>query len=202
MRHHLRPRRALFDPARCGDLPIPLSQLSHLRTTVVETADGKRERVRDTWTQKESNSPLNKEWTGFTIFRLLTSAVHEANTGGWQNPETMSRKDKKALEKELPWSAIPEDQKELYRQALVKEWTTWQKYQAVEVLDLECSRFVEQNIDPARILAGRVCYRDKHAATPWLGIKAKARIVCRGDADPDLLELRRDAPTLTRLGLC
>ena len=68
-------------------------------------------------------------------------------------------------------------------------------------MDPACSRHVEENIDPARILAARVCYRDKHAATPWLEIKPKARIVCRGDADPDLLELRRDAPTLTRLGL-
>ena len=32
-------------------------------------------------------------------------------------------------------------------------------------------------------------------------IKYKARIVCRGDMDPGLLSLRRDAPTLARLSL-
>ena len=32
-------------------------------------------------------------------------------------------------------------------------------------------------------------------------MKPKARLVCRGDRDPDLLELCRDAPTLTRAGL-
>ena len=83
----------------------------------------------------------------------------------------------------------------------MKEWNTWLKYEAVLILNPECSRQVELMVDASRILAARVCYRDKHAATPWLEIKPKARIVCRGDNDPDLLELRRDAPTLTRLGL-
>ena len=201
VRHHLRPRRALYDPVRAQDLPVRLDQLSSRRMTVMREKSKQEKVRRDTWASPNSNTPMTAPWTGATVFKLLgPREVHQAQTE-WQNPQTMSRKDKKALEKELPWSAIPEEQRDLYRQALVKEWTTWQKYQAVEVLDPACSRHVEENIDPARILAARVCYRDKHAATPWLEIKPKARIVCRGDADPDLLELRRDAPTLTRLGL-
>eukprot|EP00913_Durusdinium_trenchii_P020900 g19638.t1 len=113
----------------------------------------------------------------------------------------LTRKERKALEKELPWTSIPEEQKPLFREALVREWTTWLRYKAVEVLDLACSKHVESHFDPARILASRVCYRDKRAATPWLEVKPKARLVCRGDQDPDLLELRRDAPTMTRLSL-
>ena len=35
---------------------------------------------------------------------------------------------------------------------------------------------------------------------PWKGTKAKPRIVAHGDKDPHLTSLRRDAPTLTRLG--
>ena len=138
---------------------------------------------------------------GHTVFRfddcheVLTSSARMAE------PSDYVRKVKKALEKELPWSAVPEEHREIYKQAPDKEWTTWLKYEAVKVLDPECSRYVEQNTDPSRILAARVCYRDKNAVTPWLEVKPKARIVCRGDSDPDLLELRRDAPTLTRLGL-
>ena len=48
---------------------------------------------------------------------------------------------------------------------------------------------------------GRVCYRNKNAAYPWLPVKHKARIVCRGDRDPDITVLRRDAQTMTRLSL-
>ena len=112
-----------------------------------------------------------------------------------------TRKEMKALEKELPWEAIPEEQRPGYEAALQKEWDTWKKYQAVEPLDLEASAWVEQNVDPARILPTRVCYRNKNAAYPWLPVKEKARLVCRGDKDPDILSLRRDAPTLTRLSL-
>ena len=51
-----------------------------------------------------------------------------------------------------------------------------------------------------RFLASRVCYRNKNASKPWLDLQAKVRIVARGDRDPDLLSLRRDAPTMTRAG--
>lgn len=113
----------------------------------------------------------------------------------------MTRKDQKALEREVPWHMIPEDQKDGYREALVKEWQTWCEYDATSPLDLEASAFLAENVDPSRILSTRVCYRNKNAAFPWMPIKYEARIVCRGDQDPDLLTLRRDAPTLARLSL-
>ena len=77
------------------------------------------------------------------------------------------------------------------------------KYGAVLVLDEEASNYVSvrQHVDSKRILSTRVCYRNKNAAFPWMEIKYKARLVCRGDRDPDLLTLRIDAPTMTRLGL-
>lgn len=96
---------------------------------------------------------------------------------------------------------IPDEQRAGYADALAKEWQTWCKYQAVAVLDTEASAHVLAHVSPERILATRVCYRNKKAAFPWMPIKYKARIVCRGDRDPDLLTLRRDAPTLARLSL-
>ena len=144
---------------------------------------------------------MNQPWTGTTIFKLtLKNKDFEAHTV-LEVDKQLTRKERKALEKELPWTSIPEEQKPLFREALVREWTTWLRYKAVEALDLACSKHVESHFDPARILASRVCYRDKRAATPWLEVKPKARLVCRGDQDPDLLELRRDAPTMTRLSL-
>ena len=113
----------------------------------------------------------------------------------------ISRKDQKALVREIPYDQIPPDQKEDYAAALAAEWGTWTRYEAVRVLSEEASWYAERHFGKERILASRVCYRNKNAAYPWMELKAKARIVCRGDRDPDLLSLRRDAPTMTRLGL-
>jgi hypothetical protein len=113
----------------------------------------------------------------------------------------ITRKDQKALEREIPFHMIPDDQREGYADALAKEWQTWCKYEAVSVLDLEASEHVMANVDPSRILATRVCYRNKNVAFPWMPIKYKARIVYCGDQDTDLLTLRRDAPALARLSL-
>ena len=122
----------------------------------------------------------------------------------WTTGQTrtwVTRKDQKALEKEIPRHLIPEEQQHLYEEARRKEWDTWKKFEAVKPLDQQASQWVEQNVDRGRILSTRFCYRNKNAAYPWLEVRAKARLVCRGDQDPDLLTLRRDAPTLTRIGL-
>ena len=126
--------------------------------------------------------------------RDVLAALTERGT--WQ-----TRKDMKALETEIPYSMIEEQDKPAYHEALVKEWDTWQKYEAVAPLSVEASQAVEAQFPPERILPSRVCYRNKNAAFKWLPLKAKARLVCRGDKDPDLLELRRDAPTMTRMSL-
>ena len=125
---------------------------------------------------------------------------------GWWDTCTLAicqgtRKDQKALEREILFHMIPDEQRAGYADALAKEWQTWCKYQAVAVLDTEASAHVLAHVTPERILATRVCYRNKNAAFPWMPIKYKARIVCRGNRDPDLLTLRRDAPTLARLSL-
>ncbi|CAE7023992.1 RE1 [Symbiodinium sp. CCMP2456] len=87
-----------------------------------------------------------------------------------------TRKEQKALEKEIPYSMIPEQELPDYHEALVKEWGVWTKYEATHPLDLEASAAVEASFDRARILDTR-------------------------DRDPDLLTLRRDAPTMTRMSL-
>ncbi|CAK0847483.1 unnamed protein product [Prorocentrum cordatum] len=114
---------------------------------------------------------------------------------------TMTKKDQKALIREIPYSQIPADQLPLFREALAREWPSWQRFSAVEVLDLKTSKSIES--DPEnnkRIIPSRVCYRDKNAGRGVSEIDAKARIVGIGYNDPDIMTLRRDAPTLTRAG--
>ena len=112
----------------------------------------------------------------------------------------MTTREKKAIEREIPYSLIPSEHKAAYEEALVKEWNTWIRFGAVEVLDLNASRAAKAEYPKERFLASRVCYRNKNAAKPWMELQAKARLVARGDRDPDLLALRRDAPTMTRAG--
>lgn len=99
----------------------------------------------------------------------------------------LTRKEQKALDKDIPWHMIPVEHVAGFNEALSK--------------DLQASAAVEKPVDPARILATRVCYTNKKAAYPWMPFKYKAPIACHGDADPDITTLRRDAPTLTRLAL-
>ena len=96
----------------------------------------------------------------------------------------LTRKEQKALDKEIPWHMIPSEHMAGFSEALSKEWDVWKKYEAVRPLDTQASAAVEKSVDPARILATRVCYRNKNAAYPWMPFKYKARIVCRGDSRP------------------
>ena len=77
-----------------------------------------------------------------------------------------TRKEQKALVKEIPYHMIPEDQKETDAEALVKEWETWKKYGAADPFDLEASQAAEEAYPKERFLDTRACYRDKNAGYP------------------------------------
>ncbi|CAK0879960.1 unnamed protein product, partial [Prorocentrum cordatum] len=131
-------------------------------------------------------------------YTLLESPAYEVylnNNGSF----TMTKKDQKALIREIPYSQIPADQLLLFREALAREWSSWQRFSAVEVLDSKTSKSIESDPEKKkRIIPSRVCYRDKNAGRGVSEIDAKARIVGIGYNDPDIMTLRRDAPTLTR----
>ena len=112
----------------------------------------------------------------------------------------MTTKERKALDREIPYLMIPENQRDNYAAALGKEWANWLRFGAVRVLSISASQAAQHQYPKARFLASRVCYRDKNAAMQTDEVAAKARIVARGDRDPDLLALRRDAPTMARTG--
>ena len=196
VRQHRKPRRSLFSPHEVSSAPVATGHIGTERQTVVyytqsyeadnsNGTDVDKHYVKDTWDSDVISRDLRHEWVGETWFRLSHA----------------TRKEAKALEKEIPFHLIPEEEREAYAAALSKEWGTWMKYGAVKVLSTEASRAVEERVDRRRILDTRVCYRNKNAAYPWMPPKHKARIVCRGDRDPDLTTLRRDAPTMSRTGL-
>ena len=80
----------------------------------------------------------------------------------------------KALEKELPWERIPEEEKNLYVEAEVKQWQEHLKFEAVQPLSVAESNWVRENVANDR-----------------------------GHMDPDIgkVEMQCDAPTATRTSL-
>ncbi|CAE7346231.1 GIP [Symbiodinium natans] len=115
------------------------------------------------------------------------------------------RSREKALEKEIPWSLVPEEQRDQFRQAERKQYDEHLQYRALEPLDVETSREVSAK-KGERVLDSRFAYRDKNwskrrkdPGTEW---KPKSRLVISGHRDPDLLSgLSTHAPTISRQGI-
>ena len=111
-----------------------------------------------------------------------------------------TRKEQKAQEKELSWREImqqSDDYIQAFVEATIKEansFTTWKSLQPIP--EDEARRILNDPKLKKRIITSRGCYRDKNKNVPPL--KAKTRIVCRGNQDPDLVNLTRQAPTPTR----
>ena len=115
--------------------------------------------------------------------------------------------DPKALEKEIPWNLIPENEKQLFREAEEKQWTEHVEFGAVKPLSVDESNRVEQEFGRDRILPARFLYRDKNLAKrrddASIPCKAKARLCVGGQRDPDLgqVQMSVDAPTANRFSL-
>ncbi|CAE7261754.1 RE1 [Symbiodinium natans] len=119
-------------------------------------------------------------------------------------PKTPRAKEK-ALEKELPWSMIPGDQIQGFKDAEIKQWEEHVEHNALTPLSLEESRDISKNKGD-RVLNSRFAYRDKlwsrRREQPDVGWKHKARLVISGHKDPDLMKgLPTHAPTISRLGI-
>ncbi|CAE7260851.1 unnamed protein product, partial [Symbiodinium sp. CCMP2456] len=111
----------------------------------------------------------------------------------------------KALEKEIPWSMVPPDQRENFKQAELKQYNEHIEHRALEPLTVEASRKIMKE-QPDRVLNSRFAYRDKNWSRrreePELSWRAKARLVIAGHRDPDLLSgLPTHAPTISRQGI-
>ena len=111
-----------------------------------------------------------------------------------------SRKEAKALEREVPWRSIlrlPPDQINDYVKSNQKEETGWQKWGSIEpVPDDEANAILADPQKKRRVLRSRACYRNKSRDPTKL--IAKTRVVALGHLDPDLYKVARDAPTPSR----
>eukprot|EP00438_Fugacium_kawagutii_P025852 Skav231407 [mRNA] locus=scaffold4039:44689:52020:- [translate_table: standard] len=130
---------------------------------------------------------------------------HETGQTAYMTKHAISERGKeKQLEKEIPWSMIPPDEREMYREAELKQWQEHLQYQAVRPLSVQESNEVLRRVGPERILSARFLYKDKNFAKrksdPSIPAKPKARLCIAGQHDPDLgkVDMVTDAPTTSR----
>ena len=112
----------------------------------------------------------------------------------------LSRTQRKALDKEIPWRRLmcaPPAVIEAFRRGVESEWTEHMKWGALkEVPETKVKWVLGSQQRRRRILRSRFCYRDKNCG---LGdLKARCRMCVCGSADPDLPLLVRDALGLGR----
>ena len=117
------------------------------------------------------------------------------------------RSREKQLEKEIPWTAIPDEIRPQFKAAEAKQWQEHLDNHAIEVLSLDESARLRSTVGAERILSSRYAYRDKNMGkrradptTPW---KAKSRLVVAGHRDPDIGTFSHsvDSPTVSRATL-
>ena len=127
----------------------------------------------------------------------------EASTDGeetHQKNRLMSRKEAKALEREIPWRHImnlPKAEIQQYVESAQKEERGWQRWGSIEEITPERAKQIMDNpVTRKRILRSRACYRNKSRVPGQL--QAKTRVVALGHLDPDLAQISRDSPTPTR----
>ena len=112
--------------------------------------------------------------------------------------ERLSRQERKAMDREIPWRTIlesPPETVELYVEANRKEFASWLSWGCIA--PLKADKIKEIKTTPSlrrRIIPSRNAYRDKNrGAGPT--VRAKCRTVVVGCQDPDLATLSRSSPT-------
>ena len=185
-RHHLRRRKAPFDPRVSGDAPFPIECLGPVRKTTLcqkKISDTKE----DDWVKKELR-PTAYWWTGSTTFTVKNHKELEA----W----AAERKG----QDDVDLAQEDEQGREEWAQSDLSEWTKVTSSGAVDVLSLEESRKIRAQLQQEgkedRILPTKIARRYKPAEQPGEPPIKKSRLCIRGDKDPDALELERFAPTL------
>ncbi|CAK9056155.1 unnamed protein product [Durusdinium trenchii] len=133
----------------------------------------------------------------------LLSRLSDSDTDvdDYKTGKRLTRQEKKQIEKELSFHDIL-SQSEEYIQKFIesaqKEETSFLEWKSLKpVPPEETKRILSDPEQKKRVISSRACYRDKNKNVPPL--KAKTRIVARGNQDPDLKSLTRQAPTPTRV---
>lgn len=102
-----------------------------------------------------------------------------------------TKKQLKALDKEIPLKQIDPKHAHLYQEAKEKEWKSWPEYKTIDVIDEQESIDILQR-EPERVLNSRFVYRNKNAGKMQSGVampvRAKARLVIGGQNCPDMMQ--------------
>lgn len=113
----------------------------------------------------------------------------------------LTRQEKKAIEKELHYRDIlsqAEEYIEEFVKSAQKEEASFMEWKSLKpVPPQEAQEILRDPVRRKRVITSRACYRDKNKGVPPL--KAKTRIVARGNQDPDLKSLTRQAATPSRI---
>ena len=140
--------------------------------------------------------------TDLTAMQSESDASNTSDEDKQKQPaeRLLSRKEAKALEREIPWRNIlklPQDQIDAYIESAKKEEKSWFSWGSIEEVSAETAAKILANpVTKKRVLRSRACYRNKSKIPGKL--QAKTRVVALGHLDPDLASLSRDSPTPTR----
>ena len=115
-------------------------------------------------------------------------------------PPTLTRQEKKALDKEIPWQNImrmDEATIQQYVDAAKAEERSWLDFSSVRPISKkEAAKILGDKELRKRVLRSRAAFRDKSRGVGPL--RPKCRIVAVGCSDPDLWTLQRESATPTR----
>eukprot|EP00971_Amphidinium_carterae_P132972 2633234-Amphidinium_carterae.1 len=189
----------------------PTKQLRHADyVSLAQSSDDE-----DAW---DGSEVYTTQWTGWQL-RPDTPDCHQSYTATQvssehdsEQPESFTRREQKAIQKEIPWSVITRQSHAVvdkFITAIKKESTAWQTWDVIEpVTESEAKRILSDPQLKKRVLRSRAAYRDKSSGQVETdrdglsvdpnNIAAKCRIVLLGHQDPDARIVDRHAPVALR----
>ena len=197
IRHHLRPRRNLFQINKNLDVPLDPALLDPVRITVIRTPSGLVETINDTGLESKT---YPTPWLGYTIFQISGRARRElcmysnlpAKKVAKDVKVKLDRQKKKVDKGGVSERLLTLEEKLQFQQAKQKELRSFFENQVWEFDSAS-------NADPSRTMTARMLL--KWSKNDDGSPRAKARLIVRGYTDVDALQgsLETASPTTTRL---
>ena len=200
IRHHLKPRRRMYDVGQARDCPIPVEKLDPVRVSLLRLGHGKHRVVTDGNNQQNYKViPTGEDqWTGVTVFQINGATRKEMGMYGNSLASQVVKSQKNYEQKK-----VKKDGNINERHLTVEERS---QFMAAKVKELKS--FFENGVwefnttreaEASRTLTSRMIL--KWSKNPDGSPRAKARLIVRGYADKDALEGKIDtaAPTTSRL---
>ena len=203
IRHHVIPRRSKMCLHQLPkDSPFSSDQLDLVRVTIMYDNNGKS--VQQTDDGYTVSNPLDRSWTGVTIFQIKGDLRREMAMfakaplqGARQLGKETKLRHAKSFKKDKNKNNLSErhmtpDERAAFKAAKVKEL---QSFFDNNVWQFETTKEAE----PSRTLTSRMLL--KWSKNPDGSPRAKARLIVRGFMDPDAWEgtVPTSSPTTTRL---